>query len=130
MEVKGYWEKLTGKKLFQYVRKFKNAGERKIARTYAEQRSRDVSCDVVLSAFDRILTIADEGEMAERIRGGRGPRPSRASGVPAKAAGALLAAAVVSSQTSMAAGSAYWFVASTAIAVLLVLAGDAPYRMG
>ena len=89
--MKGYWEKLTGKELFQYVWKFKNAVERRVARTYAEQRSRDVSCDVVLTAFDQILTIADEGEMAERIRGGRGSRPSRASGVPAKAAGALLA---------------------------------------
>ena len=94
----GYWEKLTGKQLFQYVWKFKNAGERKVAREYAEQRSRDIRCDVVLSAFDRILTVADEGEMAERIRGGRGSRPSRTSGVPAKAAGALLAATVVSSQ--------------------------------
>ena len=43
VKVKGYWEKLTGKELFQYVWNFKNAGERKIARTYAEQRSRDVS---------------------------------------------------------------------------------------
>ena len=108
VKVKGYWETLTGRELFQYVWKFQSAFERRVARTYAEQRSRDVSCYVVLTAFDQILTKADEGEMTERIRGGRGPRPSRASGVPAKAAGALLAAAVVSSQASMAAGSAYW----------------------
>ena len=85
VEVKGYWEKLTGKQLFQYVWKFKNAGERKVAREYAEQRSYAIKCDVVLSAFDQILTVADEGEMAERIRGGLGSRPSRTFGAPAKA---------------------------------------------
>jgi hypothetical protein len=57
--------------------------------------------------------------MTERIRGGRGPRPSRASGVPAKAAGALLAAAVVGSQTSMAAGSAAYWIASLPVVPLL-----------
>ncbi len=56
VEVKGYWEKLPGKQLFQYVWKFKNTGERKVAREYAEQRSYAIRCDVVLSAFNQILT--------------------------------------------------------------------------
>ena len=96
-----------------------NEAERRKVRVYAEQKARAVSCDVVVKAYNHILTVPDQGEMTERtIRGGRNARPSRVSGVPAKAAGALLSAAVLGSTFPRAAGSAYWLASLPVVPLL------------
>ena len=66
--MKNYWEKLSGKQLFKYVWKFKNSDERKAAREYAVQRGYADRCDIIASAFDHILTVPDERELAARLK--------------------------------------------------------------
>ena len=127
--VKNYLDKLSGKQLFKYVWKIKNSDERKAAREYAVQRGYAIRCDIIASAFDHILTVPDEGELADRLTGGRSSRPSRASGIPAKAAGALLAVAAAGSQVSAAAGSTLWIASLPAVPVLTYLSWLATLRL-
>ena len=129
--VKNYWEKLSGKQLFKYVWKFKNSDERKAAREYAVQRGYAIRCDTIASAFDHILTVPDEGELADRLTGGRSSRPSR---FRHSGKGGRSSAGCSCGGLPGFGGSRKYVVdgvaAGGACADVPLLAGDAPPRMG